>query len=81
MVDFRPRALPGAKNGDMTPIYDVYKVAGNGEAVWLEAVPTLDAAMSRVGSLQENFPGEYLLVSQGTGKRIQVTAAGAIHRS
>lgn len=62
-------------------MYDIFKMAGNGEPVWLEARSPLDAALARVTELQDNFPGEYLVVSQGTGKRIQVTATGALHRS
>jgi hypothetical protein len=64
----------------MTSTYDIFKIAGNGERVWLEAVSNLDAAIARANALQINFPGEYLLVSQSTGKQIQVTAAGGIHR-
>ena len=62
-------------------MYDIFKMAGNGEPVWLETRSPLDAALARVTELQENFPGEYVLVSQSTGKRIQVTASGGIHRS
>jgi len=65
----------------MTLTYDIFKLAGNGERVWLETAETLDAAMARAHSLRENFPGEYLLVSQGTGKQIRLSAAGGIHRS
>jgi len=65
----------------MTSTYDIFKVAGNGERVWLEAVETLDAAMVRATSLRENFPGEYLLVSHTTGKQIRLTSEGGIHRS
>ena len=64
----------------MTSTYDIFKIAGNGERVWLETVQTLDAAMQRVSSLRANFPGDYLLVSQGTGKQIRLSAAGGIHR-
>ena len=65
----------------MTSVYDIFKMTGNGEQVWLEAVQNLEAAMRRASALQKNFPGEYLLISQGTGKTIRLGANGGIHRS
>jgi hypothetical protein len=39
-----------------------------------EAAQNLDGAVSRVNALRENFPGEYLIASQATGRRIQFTS-------
>ena len=80
-IHVRLRRIADWRKWGIEPMYDIVKVAGNGEPVWLEALSPLDAALARVTALQESFPGEYLLVSQGTGKRIQVTASGAIHRN
>ena len=65
----------------MSSIYDIFKLAGNGEQVLLETVQDLEQAIARANSLQRNFPGEYLLVSHSTGKQIRISANGGIHRS
>ena len=60
--------------------FDIFKIAQNGEYVWLEAAQRLDAATARVVALRESFPGDYIVLSQRTGKRIVFTARGAMKR-
>ncbi len=62
----------------MSLLFHVFKLAQNGEPVLLEEAQDLDAAMARVMSLRESFPGEYLVVSQATGSRIVFTSNGGI---
>jgi hypothetical protein len=62
-------------------LFDVFKIAGNGEPILIEATQDLKAAVTRVNSLRKNFPGDYLIVSQATGKRILFTSRGEIQRS
>ena len=61
--------------------FAIYKTAGNGEAIPVEAAGTLDAAVRCVLRLRECFPGEYTILSQATGKRIVFTQQGGIRRS
>lgn len=61
--------------------FRVFKMAGNGEPALIEGTPTLEAAVARVMGLRACFPGEYLIISQATGKRIVFTTHGAINRS
>jgi hypothetical protein len=60
--------------------FDIFKIAKDGEAVWLEAAETLDAATARVNALREIVPSDYMILSQRTGKRIIFTARGGIRR-
>ena len=60
--------------------FDIFKITEKGELIWLEALPTLDAAMTRVRLLKASFPGEYMIYSQSTGKKIHLMADGRIHR-
>jgi hypothetical protein len=60
--------------------FDIFKIAQNGEDVWLEAAESLDAATARVNALRESAPGDYMILSQSTGKRIVFTARGGIKR-
>jgi hypothetical protein len=62
-------------------LFDVFKLAGNGEPILIEEARDLKAAVARVDGLRRNFPGDYLIVSQATGKRILFTANGEIRRS
>lgn len=64
-----------------TVVFDVFKIAGNGEPILVEGAPTLDAAVARVMGLRASFPGEYLIVSKATGRRILFTRDGAVRRS
>jgi hypothetical protein len=61
--------------------FDVFKIAGDGEPVLIQGAQSLKAAVTRVTSLRESFPGDYLIVSQATGKRTLFTSRGEIRRS
>ena len=56
--------------------FDVFKVGQNGVPVLLEGAENLDAAIGRVIGLRESFPGDYVIVSQATGRRILFTSKG-----
>ena len=62
-------------------MFDVFKIGGNGEPILLEAVQNLEDAMGRVIVLREGLPGDYVVVSQITGKKISFTANGGIQRT
>jgi hypothetical protein len=62
-------------------LFDLFKIAGNGEPILIETTQDLKAAVTLVSSLRKNFPGDYLIVSQATGKRILFTSRGEIRRS
>ena len=64
----------------MAQPFDIFKIAQDGEPVWLEAAQSLDAATARVNALRVNAPGDYMILSQRTGKRIVFTAGGGIKR-
>jgi hypothetical protein len=80
-------AVPVASlaSGDVVPVpaevaktaFEVFKIAGNGELVLLDGTATLDAAVERVVGLRAYFPGEYIIVSQTTGRKILFTKQGA----
>src|ERR1700704_6636293 len=61
--------------------FDVFKIAQNGEPVLVEGASSLDAAVARVVGLRECFPGEYMIASQATGRRILFSKQGVIKRS
>ena len=61
--------------------FDVFKITEKGEPILLEGAVTLDAAVARVVGLRECFPGEYLIESQATGRRILFTKQGVIEQS
>ena len=62
----------------MGPLFDVYKLAQNGVPVLIEGAQDLDAAITCVISLRKTFPGEYLIVSQATARRVLLTSKAAI---
>ena len=53
--------------------FDIFRLGADGHPVWVEAVPTLDAAKIRVQSLGATFPGQYMIFSQKTGNKISIT--------
>jgi len=61
--------------------FDVFKIAPNGRAGPGEGASSLDAAVARVVRLGECFPGEYMIASQASGRRILFTKQGVIKRS
>ena len=60
--------------------FDIFKIATDGDPVWIEAAQSLDAATARVDALRETVPCDYMILSQRTGKRIVFTARGGIKR-
>ena len=60
--------------------FDIFKIATDGDPVWIEAAQSLDAATARVDALRETVPCDYMILSQRTGKRIVFTAQGGIRR-
>src|SRR6267142_1397194 len=67
--------------GVVKAAFDVFKIAGNGEPILVEGEPTLDTAVARVIGLRACFPGEYMIASQATGRRVLFTKQGVIKRS
>jgi hypothetical protein len=65
----------------MTSSFDVFKIAGNGEMIQIEPAETLESAMSLVAGLREKFPGDYVILSRVTGKKILFKENGGITRS
>jgi hypothetical protein len=74
-------ASPKPSPDSVTPMFDVFKIDGHGEAVLLEAVESLDAAIARVIALRESARVDYLVVSRITGQKISFLATGGIQRS
>ena len=64
----------------MSLSFDIFKLAQDGVPVLLDAADNLDAAIAHVIALRDNFPGQYLIVSRGTGKKILFAASGGIKR-
>jgi hypothetical protein len=60
--------------------FGIFKIAKDGEPVWIEAAQSLEAATARVGALRESYPCDYMILSQRTGERIIFTARGGIRR-
>ena len=60
--------------------FDIFRIATDGDPVWIEAAQSLDAATARVNALREIVPCDYMILSQRTGKRIVFTAQGGIRR-
>jgi hypothetical protein len=56
----------------MIPPFDIFYTDGDGLR-WLESAHTLDGAKLRVQDLGAECPGEYLILSQQTGRKISVT--------
>jgi hypothetical protein len=65
----------------MPGVFDLFKVAGNGDQVFIEATPSLKAGMARVLALRESFPGDYVIISRATGRRISLSAQGCLKRN
>jgi hypothetical protein len=54
-------------------------VLDDGELYFVEAAQSLDAAKSRVQSLAELLPGEFVIYNEATGERVSVTIADKPH--
>ncbi len=56
------------------PTFDVFKKDCSGKPVWLEAVPDLKTAASRLKQLAHTSPGEYFVFSQHTQQIVTMEA-------
>lgn len=54
----------------MVPPFDIFRAERDGDVLWLESATDLEAAWARVKMLAASTPGEYLILSQMTGRRI-----------
>jgi hypothetical protein len=52
--------------------FDIFKTDGNGDLLWVEAVPDLDTAKARVRALGYSAPGKCMILSQKTGNKLSV---------
>jgi hypothetical protein len=52
----------------MIPPLDLFKKDAAG-TVWLDSLPSLDAAVARAKELAKSQPGEYFVFSQKTGNK------------
>jgi hypothetical protein len=63
--------------------YCILNVAGDvldgGELYFVEAAQSLDAAKTRVQSLAELLPGEFIIYNEATGERVSVAAGDKPH--
>ena len=64
----------------MVGSFEIFKLVESGEPVWLEAAQGLESAIARVEVLQQQAPGDYMVYSHRTGKRIVFNARGGIRR-
>jgi hypothetical protein len=55
----------------VVPPFDIFKIV-DGHFLWVETVPTLDAAKTRVKELMAEGPTVYLIFSQRTGHKISL---------
>jgi len=79
MDKYPNQRIPPRLDKQVSHLFDVFKV--DRVPVLLEAADNLDAAISRAIALRENFPGEYFIVSQATGRQIVFTSKGGIKRT
>ena len=52
--------------------FDIFRVDAPDGMLWIEAVAELEAAKARVTALMQVKPGEYLIFSQKTGRKISI---------
>jgi hypothetical protein len=55
--------------------FDIFRVDGPHNMLWIEAVAELEAAKERVAALMQTAPCEYLIFSQTTGRKISIKPA------
>ena len=55
--------------------FDVFRVRNDGNPIWVLTANTLEEARLQVRSMQEQEPGEYLIVSLQTGRQESVEDA------
>lgn len=49
-----------------TSSYDILRTDARGNAIWIDAVPDIDAAKARVLHLAERFPADYVIFHRAT---------------
>jgi hypothetical protein len=54
--------------------FRIFKVQGDGNLHFVEAVQTLNDAKARVRELGEYWSGEYVIRNEETGERVPITA-------
>ena len=47
-------------------LYDILRTDARGDAIWMDAVPDIDAAKARVLHLAERFPSDYVIFHRAT---------------
>jgi hypothetical protein len=47
-------------------LYDILRTDARGNAIWMDAVPDIDAAKARVLHLAERFPSDYVIFNRAT---------------
>jgi hypothetical protein len=57
--------------------FRIYKVQSDGDLHFIEALPTLEEAKTRVIELGEVWPGEYAIDNEETGERVFVNTGDA----
>lgn len=65
----------------MIQAFDIMRVIHSKEPVPIEGAESLEDAIARVSVLREAVPGDYVIVSRITGKKILFNASGGIRRS
>lgn len=61
----------------MTLPFDTFQRATSGKVLWLESAVTLEDVKARVQELAARSPGEYLLLNQRTGYKLNSKFDGA----
>jgi hypothetical protein len=52
--------------------FDIFRIDGNGDLLWVEAASDLDTAKQRVRAIGSVSPGKYVILSQRTGNKLPV---------
>ncbi len=47
-------------------LYDILRTDARGNAIWMDALPDIDAAKARVLHLAERFPSDYVIFDRAT---------------
>jgi hypothetical protein len=61
----------------LIPPFDIFQVIDDRQPLWVESASTLEVAKARVKELGKDRPGEYLVFSQKTGRKISITVPPA----
>jgi hypothetical protein len=60
----------------MVEPFEIFRVCGGDQPLWLESAIALDRAKARVEELGIRNPGEYLIYCDGSGDQISIITAG-----